>query len=74
MLSEVSRVLSNEGVFIVVSYGEEKKRTALLENVSIKGGGGISCTDRKLSNSPCQPEFMWSVKKVYKIYKPNVNT
>ncbi|KAL4493561.1 hypothetical protein ABPG72_004054 [Tetrahymena utriculariae] len=52
MLSEISRVLSQDGVYIVVTYGEEKKRQQLLEN----------------------PEFMWHVKKVYKIYKPNVQS
>ncbi|EGR29777.1 protein kinase domain protein [Ichthyophthirius multifiliis] len=32
MLSEITRVLNNDGVYICVTYGEEKKRQLLLEN------------------------------------------
>jgi len=35
MLSEVSRVLTPDGVYIVISYGEEKRRSLLLENVKL---------------------------------------
>ncbi|EAR85248.3 methyltransferase domain protein (macronuclear) [Tetrahymena thermophila SB210] len=34
MLSEISRVLTQDGVYMVVTYGEEKKRQQLLENNS----------------------------------------
>lgn len=69
MLSEISRVLTSEGVYIVISYGEEKKRQQLLENVYIYIYQIVN-----IILFLSQPEFEWNIKKIYKIYKPNVNT
>ena len=36
MLSEISRVLNKDGVYILITYGDKSKRQELLENVEKK--------------------------------------
>ena len=69
-LSEISRVLDDQGVYILITYGHngnsEKNipgpRRPILNRVNIY-----------FLFSIFQPEYEWKEKDSYKIYKPNVN-
>lgn len=64
MLSEVSRVLTDNGIYIMISYGDDGTVFNPAKD-EVEGPG---------PRKPiiCRPEYDWKLKNTYRIYKPNI--
>mmetsp|Transcript_11492 Transcript_11492/g.1781 ORF Transcript_11492/g.1781 Transcript_11492/m.1781 type:complete len:91 (-) Transcript_11492:163-435(-) len=64
MLNEVSRVLTDNGIFIMITYGDDGKVFDASKNEKETTGPRKPII--------CQSDYDWKLKQTYKIYKPDV--
>mmetsp|Transcript_12010 Transcript_12010/g.1078 ORF Transcript_12010/g.1078 Transcript_12010/m.1078 type:complete len:100 (+) Transcript_12010:501-800(+) len=64
MLSEISRILNDHGIYIMITYGDDG-------TVYDKNKGEVE-TPGPRKPICCKPEFGWKLKNTYRVYKPNI--